>query len=89
MKQFITAIDHENLRFEIHLRFIEFKHTEFFTSHGGYLLNTTLYVPGARFSVVGLDRAKFRFYLSHSFLFIVVIMISIFLKNCILTNFNS
>ena len=86
MKQFITAI--ENLRFEIHSRFIEFKHTEFFTSHGGYLLNTTLYVP-VRFSVVGLDRAKFRFYLSHSFLFIVVIMISIFLKNCILTNFNS
>ena len=64
MKQFITAI--ENLRFEIHLRFIEFKHAEFFTSHGGYLLNTTLYVPGVRFSVVGLDRAKFRFYLSHS-----------------------
>ena len=24
------------------IRYIEFKNTEFFTSHGGYLLNTTL-----------------------------------------------
>ena len=39
----------------------EFKHTEFFTPHGGYLLNTTLQVPAVGFSVAGLDRAKFGF----------------------------
>ena len=32
--------------------------TEFFTFHGGYLLNTKLYVSGVGFSVVGLDRQK-------------------------------
>ena len=52
----------------------EFKHTVFFTSHRGYLLNTslcvlrgsvnrllniTLQVPGVGFSVAGLDCAKF------------------------------
>ena len=40
----------------------EFKHTEFFTSHGGYLLYTTFEVPGVGFSVAGLDRAKFECY---------------------------
>ena len=58
----------------------EFTHTEFFTSHGGYLLNTTLKVPGVRFSVAGLDRAKSGFYRFQSFLFIVVIVTSILLK---------
>ena len=76
IKQFITAI--ENIRFEIYL--FEFKHTEFFTSHGGYLLNTTLSVPGVEFSVAGLDRAKFGLDRFQSFLFIVVIVISILLK---------
>ena len=33
---------------------LEFKHTKFFTSHEGYLLNTTLQVPGVGFSVAGL-----------------------------------
>ena len=41
VKQF-TAIEMKK-RFEIYLRFLyEFKHTKFFTSHEGYLLNTTL-----------------------------------------------
>ena len=39
----------------------EFKHTEFFTSRGAYLLNTTLEVPSVEFSEAGLDRAKFGF----------------------------
>ena len=67
----------------------EFTHTEFLTSHGGYLLNTTLKVPGVRFSVAGLDRAKSGFYRFQSFLFIVVIVTSILLKNYTFTNFNS
>ena len=58
----------------------EFKHAEFFTSNGGYLLNTTLLVPGVRFSGAGLDRAKFGFNRFESFLFIVVIVISILLQ---------
>ena len=58
----------------------EFKHAEFFTPHGGYLLNTTLKIPGVRFSVSGLDRAKFGFYRFQSFLFIVVMVVSILLK---------
>ena len=41
---------------------VECKHTEFFTSYGGYLLNTKLYVPSVGFSVAGLDRAKFGVY---------------------------
>ena len=67
----------------------EFEHTLtiFFTSQRGYLLNTTLNVPGVGFSVAGLDRAKFGFYRFQIFLFIVVIVIS--MKNCILTNFDS
>ena len=40
---------------------IEFKHTEFFTSYGGYLLNTKLSVPSVGFPVAGLDRAKLAF----------------------------
>ena len=51
----------------------------FFSSHGGYLLNTTLYVSGVGFSVAGLDRAKFGFYRFQCFLFIVVIAQSILL----------
>ena len=47
--------------------YFKFKHTEFFTSHGGYLLNTTLEVPGVGFSVAGPDRAKFGFYQFQSF----------------------
>ena len=39
-KHFITAI--ENIRFKKIFVLFEFKHTEFFTSHGDYLLNTTL-----------------------------------------------
>ena len=37
---------------------VEFKITEFFTSYGGYLLNTKLEVPSVGFSVADLDRAK-------------------------------
>ena len=52
--------------------------TEFFTFHGGYLLNTKLYVSGVGFSVVGLDRKKKPgFYRFQSFWFIAVIVISI------------
>ena len=58
----------------------EFKHTEFFTSHRGYLLNTTLWVLGVGFLVPGLDRANFGFYWSQSFLFIVVMVILILMK---------
>ena len=37
IEQFITAIK----KIEVYV-FFEFKHTEFFTSRGGYLLNTKL-----------------------------------------------
>ena len=40
------------------------------------MLNTNLEVNGVRFSVVGLDHAKFGFYRFQSFLFIVAIVIS-------------
>ena len=53
---------------------VEFKHTEFFTSYGGYLLNTK------GFSVADLDRAKVGVYQFQSFFFIVDIVISILLK---------
>ena len=59
---------------------VEFKHTEFFTSHGDYLLNIKLKVPSVGFSAAGLDRAKLGVYRFQSFLFIVVIVISILLK---------
>ena len=52
----------------------------FFTSHGGYLLNTKLKVPSVGFLVAGLDCAKFGFYQFPIFLFIVVIVISILVK---------
>ena len=57
-----------------------FKHTEFFISYGGYLLNTKLEIPGVRFSLAGLDRAELGVYQFQSFLFIVVIVISILPK---------
>ena len=57
-----------------------FKHTEFFTSHGGYLLNTKLEDPSVGFLVAGLDCAKFGFYQFPFCLFIIVIVISILLK---------
>ena len=56
----------------------EFKHTEFFTSHGGYLLNTNLKDPSVVL-VAGLDCPKFGFY-QFSFCLFVVIVISILLK---------
>ena len=59
---------------------VEFKHAEFFTSYGGYLLNTKLQVPSVGFSVAGLDRAKLGVYQFQRFWFIVVIVISILLK---------
>ena len=59
---------------------VEFKHAEFFTPYGGYLLNTKVYVPSVGFSVAGLDRAKLAVYQFQSFLFIIVIVISILLK---------
>ena len=59
---------------------VEFKHTEFFTSYGDRLLNNKLSVPSVGFSVAGLDHTKFGFYQFQSFLFIVVIVISILLK---------
>ena len=52
----------------------EFKRSEFFTSHRGYLLNTTFLIPGVGFSVSGLDCAKFGFCRFESFLFIVVMV---------------
>ena len=56
------------------------------------MLNTKLLVPSIGFSVAGLNRAKFGVYQLQSFLFIVVIVISILLKtaieNYIWTNFN-
>ena len=59
---------------------VEFKHTEFFPSYGDCLLNTKLRVLIVGFSVAGLDHTKFGFYQFQSFLFIVVIVISILLK---------
>ena len=59
---------------------VEFKHAEGFTSYGGYLLNTKLYVPSVGVSVAGLDQTKVDFYQFQSFLFIIVIVISILLK---------
>ena len=67
---------------------VEFKNTEFFISYGGHLLNIKLYVPGVGFSVAGLDHPKLGVYQFESFLFIIVIVISIFTKTYILTNFN-
>ena len=59
---------------------VEFEHTEFLTFYGGDLLNTKLKVPSVGFSVAGLDRAKLGICQFQSFLFIVVIVISILLK---------
>ena len=67
---------------------VEFKHTEFFTSYGGYLLNTKLYAPRVGFSFAGLDHAKLGIYQFQSFLFIVVIVISIY-WNLHFDNFQS
>ena len=56
------------------------------------MLNTKLSVPSTGLSVAGLDRAKLGVYQLQSFLFIVVMVISILLKttteNYIWTNFN-
>ena len=52
----------------------------FFTSRGGYLLNTALQVPGVGVSVAGLDNTKFGFNRFQSFLFIAVIVIPILSK---------
>ena len=71
----ITAI--ENIRFEKYFRFIEFKHTESFTSHRGYLLNTRV---GSR-KILILLISKLLVYCCHSDID--------YIKNCILTNFNS
>ena len=65
------------------------KHAEFSSSHGGYLLNTTMQVPGIGFSVADLDLPKFVFHRSQSFLFIVVIEISILIKTAFFSNFDS
>ena len=59
---------------------VEFKHTEFFTFYVSYSLNTKLYVPSVGFSVAGQDHTKLGLYQFQSFLFIVVIVISILLK---------
>ena len=62
--------------------------TEFFTFHGGYLLNTKLYVSGVGFSVVGLDRKKPRL-LSISKFFVYCCHGDIdFTNNYILRSFN-
>ena len=47
------------------------------------MLNTTLKVPGVGFSVTAPDRAKLGFYPFQSFLFIVVIVISILVKTTV------
>ena len=44
------------------------------------MLNTKLKVPSVAFSVAGLDHTKFGFYQFQKLLFIVVIVVSIFLK---------
>ena len=62
---------------------VELKHTEFFTSYERRLLNTKLYVPSVGFLVAGLDHTKFGSYQFQSFLFIVVIVISILLKTTV------
>ena len=60
---------------------VELKHTEFLLLKEVICLTATfLKVPSVGFSVTGLDRAKFGFYHFQSFLFIVVIVISILLK---------
>ena len=60
---------------------IEFKHTEVFTSYGGYLLaKHQNEVPSVGFSVGGLGHTKFGFYQFQSYPFIVVIVILILLK---------
>ena len=74
----MTAI--ENLRFEIYFRFSRIQTYRIFTSYGGYSLNTKHQVPSVGFSAAGLDRAKFGFYQFQSYLFIVVIVISILLN---------
>ena len=63
---------------------VEFKHTEFFTFYGDCFLTTKLYVPSVAFLIAGLDQTKFGFYQLQSFLFIVVIVISILLKTTFL-----
>ena len=70
----------EGLRFEIYFRFSRIQAYVIFTSYGDCLLITKLYVPSVGFSVAGLDHTKFGFYQFQSFLFIVVIAISILLK---------
>ena len=57
----------------------EFKHTEFFTSHGGYLLNTTLLSSWCRIFSSRSRSREIRIYLISKFLFIVVIAIAILL----------
>ena len=59
---------------------VEFKHPKFFSSYADCLLNTKLQVPSVGFSVAGLDRAKLGVYQFQSFLFIVVMVISILPK---------
>ena len=66
---------------------VEFKHTEVFTSYGGYLLLNTK-VPSVGFSLAGLDRAKFGFYQFQIFLFFCCHSNIEFTKTYILTNFN-
>ena len=63
-------------------KYILFKHTEFFTSCGGYLAkhDTFKFLADVGFSEEGLDHAKICFYRCQSFLFIVAIVISILLK---------
>ena len=58
----------------------EFKDTEFFTCHGGYLLNTKLSDPSVGFLVAGLDCAKFGFYQIPFCLLNAFIVISMLLK---------
>ena len=52
------------------------------------MLNTKLKVPSVGFSLAGLDHTKSGVYQFQSFLFIVVIVIPILLKNYIFTNLN-
>ena len=81
----------ENIRFQIYFFVLfELKHTEFFTSHGGYdVLNTTLKVPGVGFSAAGLDRAKFGIIDFKGFFVYCCHGDIDFTKNYILTHFNS
>ena len=75
----------ENLMCEIHFRFsrIQTYRMSYFLRRS-FAKHQTLSSYSVGFSVAGLDHTKFSFYQFQSFLFIVVIVISILLKTTFL-----